>query len=53
MEACIQGRIHPDDRELRVNQTLAEAIAGTGKPFASDHRVILPDGQERIMQWTR
>ncbi len=47
MDACVQDRIHPDDREL-VNQTLAEAVR-TGKPFASDHRVILPDGQERIM----
>jgi PAS domain S-box-containing protein len=48
MEVCIQQRIHPDDRD-RVNQVMAEAVH-TRQPFICDHRVVLPDGSERIMQ---
>jgi PAS domain S-box-containing protein len=40
--------IHPDDR-LRVNAIMAEALR-TGQPFICDHRIVLPDGTERIMQ---
>ncbi|HTB83887.1 MAG TPA: ATP-binding protein [Candidatus Sulfotelmatobacter sp.] len=48
MEVCIEERIHPDDR-LRVNQIMAESLR-TRQPFVCDHRIILPDGCERIMQ---
>jgi PAS domain S-box-containing protein len=48
MELCIAQRVHPDDRE-RVNLVMAEAIR-TRQPFICDHRVVLPDGVERVIQ---
>ena len=48
MQNCIQDRIHPDDRP-RVNEIMAEALR-TRQSFVCEHRVILPYGQERIMQ---
>jgi PAS domain S-box-containing protein len=47
MESCLD-RVHPDDM-ARVNKTMAEALR-TRQSFVCDHRVILPDGTERIMQ---
>jgi len=47
MESWVE-RVHPDDRS-RVNQNMAEALR-TRQPFVCDHRVVLPDGTERIMQ---
>ncbi|MDB6065675.1 MAG: Blue-light-activated protein [Pedosphaera sp.] len=47
MENCLE-RVHPDDLP-RVNQTMAEALR-TRQPFVCDHRVVLPDGRERVMQ---
>lgn len=40
--------VHPDDRELAkttIDDSLREA-----KPFAFDHRIIRPDGVERMLQ---
>lgn len=48
MEACLEQRVHPNDR-LRVNKIMAESLQ-THEPFVCDHRVILPDGTERVMQ---
>jgi len=39
--------VHPDDRELvkeSVNKALSE-----NKPYSIDHRIVLPDGSERIV----
>jgi PAS domain S-box-containing protein len=47
MESCME-RVHPDDLP-RVNQIMAESLR-TGEPFVCDHRVLLPDGTERVMQ---
>ncbi|MGF7118570.1 sensor histidine kinase [Methanobacterium oryzae] len=38
--------VHPDDREL-LDKSFKEAL--NGKPYNIDHRVILPDGEERIV----
>jgi PAS domain S-box-containing protein len=48
MEICVEQRVHPDDR-LRVKEVMAESLR-TRQPFVCDHRVILPDGAERVMQ---
>ena len=47
METCLE-RVHPEDL-ARVNKTMAESLR-TRQPFICDHRVILPDGVERVMQ---
>jgi PAS domain S-box-containing protein len=47
MEKTLE-RIHPDDLE-RVRQALDDALRNR-RPFACDHRVVLPDGSERILQ---
>ena len=39
--------VHPDDREF-TEETVWQAAAD-GKPFAFEHRVIRPDGDERIV----
>ena len=39
--------VHPDDRE-EVNDAVMSALAGP-EPYAIDHRIIRPDGTERIM----
>ncbi|MDB6123847.1 MAG: uncharacterized protein JWQ71_2840 [Pedosphaera sp.] len=47
METCLE-RVHPDDL-VRVNKMMAEALR-TRESFVCDHRVVLPDGQERVIQ---
>jgi len=47
METCLE-RVHPDDLP-RVNEIMAESLR-TRQPFTCDHRIILPDGTERVMQ---
>ena len=39
--------VHPDDRE-RV-QTQIDAALAAGRDFSLDHRIVLPDGGERIL----
>ena len=39
-------RVHPDDRES-VMKAVDEALKG--KPYSIDHRIVLPDGRERIV----
>ena len=39
--------IHPDDREF-VKKSVDEALY-EGKPYRIDHRIVLPDGSERIV----
>ncbi len=39
--------IHPDDREL-VRRSVEEALKGR-KPYSIDHRIVLPDGTQRIV----
>jgi PAS domain S-box-containing protein len=46
MERCLE-RVHPQDVE-NVRESLA-AVVRTGQPFASDHRVQIPDGTERFL----
>lgn len=48
METCLEQRVHPDDRQ-RVKKIMEESLR-THQPFVCDHRVVLPDGTERIMQ---
>lgn len=48
MEICMEKRVHPDDR-LRIKKIMAESLR-THEPFVCEHRVILPDKTERIMQ---
>ncbi len=40
-------RVHPDDRE-HVRQAVDAAI-NDGKTYSLDHRIVLPDGEERIV----
>ncbi|HEY9509529.1 MAG TPA: PAS domain-containing protein, partial [Verrucomicrobiae bacterium] len=47
MEKCLQ-RVHPDDLE-RVNKVMSEAFR-TGNSFICEHRTLLSDGTERIIQ---
>jgi signal transduction histidine kinase/CheY-like chemotaxis protein len=47
MEVCLR-RVHPGDL-ARVNQTIAEARRSRS-PFVCEHRIILPDGAERIVE---
>ncbi len=47
MESCLE-RVHPDDL-ARVNEIMSEALR-TRQPFVCDHRVVLPDGTERVVQ---
>ncbi|HEV2329824.1 MAG TPA: ATP-binding protein [Verrucomicrobiae bacterium] len=46
METCLE-RIHPEDLP-GVKEALAESLR-TGHPFSRDHRIVLPDGSQRIM----
>jgi PAS domain S-box-containing protein len=48
MEMCLEQRVHPDDRP-RVKKIMEESLR-TRQPFLCDHRVVLPDGTERVMQ---
>ncbi len=47
METCMD-RIHAEDLP-RVNKIMNESLR-TRQPFVCDHRVVLPDGTERVMQ---
>jgi PAS domain S-box-containing protein len=40
--------VHPDDRET-LSRTMRESLQ-SGKPYSVEHRIILPDGRERIVQ---
>jgi PAS domain S-box-containing protein len=42
-----QARIHPDDRERALQ--LSRRSAETGEPYASDLRLVHPDGAERVI----
>lgn len=46
METCLE-RVHPDDLQ-RVKEIMAESLR-TRQSFTCDHRVVLPDGSQRIM----
>ena len=39
--------VHPDDREFVV-RSVRDAL-DAGKPYSIDHRIVLPDGRERIV----
>jgi PAS domain S-box-containing protein len=41
------SHLHPDDRPL-VEETLAAAVE-TGRPFQIEHRIVLADGRERVI----
>ncbi|HEX3775834.1 MAG TPA: PAS domain S-box protein [Polyangiaceae bacterium] len=41
--------VHPDDREY-VASTIAERIAGASNDFATEHRIICPDGTTRWIE---
>ncbi len=41
------GSVHPDDREL-VEKSVNDALL-RNKPYSIDHRVVRPDGSERIV----
>jgi PAS domain S-box-containing protein len=47
METCME-RVHPDDLP-EVNKIMALSLR-THQPFICDHRVVLPDGTERVIQ---
>jgi signal transduction histidine kinase/ActR/RegA family two-component response regulator len=47
MEGCL-GQVHPEDLP-EVKRILDESLR-THQPFICDHRVVLPDGAERVMQ---
>jgi len=47
METCME-RVHPDDLPI-VNKIMAQSLR-TREPFICDHRVVLPDGTERVIQ---
>ena len=40
-------QVHPEDR-ARVDETVRQAFAD-GQPFAVEHRVVRPDGRERVV----
>ncbi len=40
-------RVHPEDR-ARVDETVRQALAD-GQPFAVEHRLVRPDGSERVV----
>ncbi|MDA8129483.1 MAG: EAL domain-containing protein [Betaproteobacteria bacterium] len=46
--AAFLQTIHPDDR-ARVQQAL-EAAREHGKPYGVEHRIVRPDGSERVVQ---
>ena len=45
--AAFLACVHPDDRKI-VEQAVDEALR-THKPYSIDHRIIRPDGEERIV----
>ncbi len=40
--------VHPDDRPL-VQEAMNQSLADPGKEYSVEHRVILPDGSERVV----
>jgi PAS domain S-box-containing protein len=46
METCLE-RVHPGDLQI-VKDSLAESVR-TRRPFVCEHRVVLPDGTQRII----
>ncbi len=40
--------VHPGDRE-RLNQAVAQAVQGSGSDYYCEHRLIHPDGRERMV----
>ncbi|MGV3720918.1 MAG: PAS domain S-box protein [Actinomycetota bacterium] len=42
------AQVHPDDREM-IREAVEAALAGT-REYRIDHRIIRPDGTERIVQ---
>src|SRR5450432_204514 len=48
LEAFI-ALVHPDDR-TRVQTTIAQRVTGAGTDFATEHRVLLPDGSTRWIE---
>ena len=40
-------RVHPDDRD-RLTRSVEEAL-GNLKPYRIEHRIVLPDGSERVV----
>lgn len=46
--ATFLQRVHPDDR-TRVQQAVKEALEH-GRPYGIDHRIVRPDGSERVVQ---
>jgi formate hydrogenlyase transcriptional activator len=40
--------IHPDDRQV-VKDAVNQSLADPGKEYSVEHRVILPDGSERVV----
>ncbi|HXC34532.1 MAG TPA: ATP-binding protein [Candidatus Acidoferrales bacterium] len=46
IETCLE-RVHPEDLQ-RVRDIMAESLR-TGQPFTCDHRIVLPDGSQRIV----
>src|SRR5450432_407347 len=48
LEAFI-ALVHPDDR-TRVQTTIAQRVTGAGTDFATEHRVLLPDGSTRWVE---
>jgi PAS domain S-box-containing protein len=41
------NRVHPEDMD-QVNKILADAFEGA-RPFSFDHKILLPDGTERVL----
>jgi len=41
-------RVHPDDREAVIRA--GENARATGKPYRAEHRIIRPDGSNRLVQ---
>jgi PAS domain S-box-containing protein len=41
-------RVHPDDREAVMRA--GEKARASGKPYRAEHRIIRPDGSERLVQ---
>src|SRR2546425_2876586 len=44
---ALLDRVHPDDRAL-VDELISTAVQDR-RPFAFDHRIVRPDGAERIL----
>ena len=47
MESCLE-RVHPDDLPA-INKIVAQSLR-TRQPFVCEHRVVLPEGAERVIE---